>query len=176
MVQPTIGTEEQNAESLIEGWSTGTDTFARVYRALLSFDKHVHHSEIADVAECSEPSSRKHLQQLHEMGIARRRPHTQYYCRNEGYVDWWDANRIAEDVPIEYIMDRIETLEQRCEELENKHEANNPANVVSAQDTDDDLTVSERIEIRSEYEKADRRLRVCEFAVHIATNDGQIIS
>lgn len=52
-------------------WQTGTDTFGRVYDAVLGVTSPTAYTEIAELADCSSNAAKKHLDRLTEMGIAR---------------------------------------------------------------------------------------------------------
>jgi hypothetical protein len=56
--------------------------------------------EIADRADCSPNAAKKHLDRLAEMGIARAKKDSRpaAYERNEGYLGWQEASRMAESL------------------------------------------------------------------------------
>ena len=65
------------------------------------------------------------------MGIARAerdsRPAT--YERNEGYLEWQDASRLATELSVEEIIDRVEVLESQRAEYEAQFETKDPTAV-----------------------------------------------
>src|SRR6056297_1432084 len=91
-------------------WQAGTDTFGRVYDVVLGITSPTAYTEIAERADCSPNAAKKHLNRLAEMGIAHAdtdsRPAT--YERNEGYLEWQDASRIATELSLDEILERVE--------------------------------------------------------------------
>ncbi len=90
-------------------WQEGSDTFSRVYDVILGVTSPTAYTDIAELADCSPNTAKKHLDRLTEMGIVRAhresRPAT--YERNAGYLEWQDANRVASDLSVEEIVDRV---------------------------------------------------------------------
>jgi len=157
-------------------WQTGTDTFGRVYDVVLGVTEPTPHAEIAELADCSPNAAKKHLDRLVEMGIARTdresRPTT--YRRDDGYLEWQDASRIASDLSVESIIDRVETLEARRAAYEAQFETTDPAAVdVFEHDTHD--RIHERMAAVSEWQGVIRALRLYELARQLSENDGHLL-
>lgn len=157
-------------------WHEGTDTFDRVYDVLLGVTSPTAYTEVAERADCSPNAAKKHLERLAEMGIARAdresRPAT--YERNEGYLEWQDASRIATELSVEAIVDRVEALEQQRTEYEAQFGAEDPR-TVSAFDHDDHETIHERMTAVSEWQGVIRDIRLYELARQLSQNDGHLI-
>jgi DNA-binding MarR family transcriptional regulator len=157
-------------------WQEGTDTFGRVYDVLRGVTSPTAYTDIADLADCSPNAAKKHLDRLVEMGIARgeteRRPAT--YERNEGYLEWQDASRIAADLSVEEIVERVEALEDRRREYETEFGTPDPTNV-SVFDHETHDTIHERMEAIGEWQGVIRDLRLYELARRLAQNDGHLI-
>jgi DNA-binding transcriptional ArsR family regulator len=157
-------------------WQAGTDTFGRVYDAVIGLTSPTAYTDVADLADCSPNAAKKHLDRLAEMGIARAnresRPAT--YERNEGYLEWQDASRIAADLSVEEIIDRVAELEARRAEYESRFDATDPS-AVSVFDAADHETVHERMEAVSDWRRAVRDRRLYELARRLAENDGRLI-
>ncbi|RQG94811.1 DUF7342 family protein [Natrarchaeobius chitinivorans] len=157
-------------------WQTGTDTFGRIYDVVLGITSPTEYTEIADLADCSPNAAKKHLDRLAEMGIVRadqdRRPAT--YERNEGYLEWQDASRIATDLPVEKIISRIEDLEAQRTEYEARFETTDPT-AVNVFDYDDHETIHERMTAVSEWQGVIRDIRLYELARQLSQNDGHLI-
>lgn len=70
-------------------WQAGTDTFGRVYHAVLGLRSPTPYADVAELADCSPNAAKKHLDRLAKIGVARAnreaRPAT--YERNEGYLE-----------------------------------------------------------------------------------------
>ena len=157
-------------------WQAGTDTFGRVYDAVLGLTSPTAYTDVADLADCSPNAAKKHLDRLAEMGVARAnresRPAT--YERNEGYLEWQDASRIAADLSVEEIIDRVAELEARRSEYESRFDADDPS-AVSVFDAADHETVHERMEAVSDWRRTIRDRRLYELARRLAENDGRLI-
>ncbi|ELZ28972.1 hypothetical protein C474_13759 [Halogeometricum pallidum JCM 14848] len=132
-------------------WQKGTDTFGRVYDVVLGITSSTAYTEIAELADCSPNSAKKHLNRLAEMGIVRAegdsRPAT--YKRNEGYLEWQDASRIAAELSVEEIIDRVEALEAQRAEYESQF-GTADLTAVSVFDHEDHETIHERMTAVSE--------------------------
>jgi DNA-binding transcriptional ArsR family regulator len=157
-------------------WQTGTDTFGRVYDVVLGVTTPTAYTEIAELADCSPNAAKKHLDRLTEMGIARAerdsRPAT--YERNEGYLEWQDASRIATDLSIEAIIDRVEALEAQRAEYEAQFETTDPT-AVNVFNHDSHETIHERMTAVSEWQGVIRDIRLYELARQLSQNDGHLI-
>jgi DNA-binding Lrp family transcriptional regulator len=157
-------------------WQTGTDTFGRVYDVVLGVTAPTAYTEIAALADCSPNAGKKHLDRLAEMGIARAerdsRPAT--YERNEGYLEWREASRIATELSVEAIIDRVEALEAQRTEYEAQFETTDPT-AVNVFDHESHETVHERMTAVSEWQGVIRDIRLYELARQLSQNDGHLI-
>jgi len=157
-------------------WHDGTDTFGRVYDVALGITSPTPYTEIADLADCSANAAKKHLERLAEMGIVRAgrdsRPVT--YERNEGYLEWQDASRIATELPVEEILERVEELEQRRDEYEARFGTTDPT-AVTVFDSGDHKTIHERMTAVSEWQGLIRDIKLYELARQLSQNDGHLI-
>jgi len=93
------------------------------------------------------------------------------YHRNEGYLEWQDASRIAADLSVGEIIDRVGGLESRREEYEDRFGTSDPTQV-SAFDHDDHDTVHKRMTAISEWKGVIRDIRLYELARQLSQNDG----
>jgi DNA-binding transcriptional ArsR family regulator len=157
-------------------WQEGSDTFSRVYDVILGVTSPTAYTDIAELADCSPNTAKKHLDRLTEMGIVRAhresRPAT--YERNEGYLEWQDANRIATDLSVDEIIDRVADLEAQRSEFEERFGTTNP-DTVSVFEAGDHETIHERMNAVSEWQGVIRDLRLYELARQLAQNDGHLI-
>lgn len=157
-------------------WQEGADTFDRVYNVVLGLTSPTAYTDIADLADCSPNAAKKHLDRLVDMGIAQAdtesRPAT--YERNEGYLEWQDANRIATELTVEEILERVETLEQQRTEYETRFGTTDPADV-SVFDIDEHESIHQRMTAVSEWQGDVRDIRLYELARRLAQNDGHLI-
>jgi hypothetical protein len=165
-----------DSESTRRRWQEGTDTFSRVYEVALGTTSPTAYTDIAELADCSPNAAKKHLERLSEMGILRAdldsRP--AQYERNEGYLEWQDASRIADELAVEEIIDRVRSLETQCEEYEAQFETTDPTEV-SVFDSESHDTVHERMAAVSDWQGVIRDIRLYELARQLSQNDGHLI-
>ncbi|WP_318567473.1 DUF7342 family protein [Salinigranum marinum] len=157
-------------------WKGRKDTFARVYYAVLGLAEYTHYPEIADVADCSENSAKKHLDRLVEMGLVQRDPKLKLarYRRNEAYFEWLDASQIAQELSREEILERVEELESRRAEFEEQFDATDPSNI-GLFDQYTDQSTFDRLRSLSEWQSIDRDIQLYKIAFHIASNNGHLL-
>jgi DNA-binding transcriptional ArsR family regulator len=133
-------------------------------------------AEIADVADCSPNAAKKHLDRLAKMGIVSvngdGRP--VQYERNEGYLEWQDASRIADELTVEEIIDRVSELEGERAGYEDKFDATDPT-AVNVYDQDSHEAIHDRMTAVSEWRGVIRDIRLYELARQLAENDGHLI-
>lgn len=158
-------------------WQEGTDTFGRVYDVALGVTSPTTYTEIAELADCSSNAAKKHLDRLTEMGIVRAdrdsRPAT--YERNEGYLEWQDANRLADELSVEDIIDRVKSLEEKRAEYEAKFGTTDPTDVSVFDNDDDHETIHERMTAVSDWQGVIRDIRLYELARQLSQNDGHLL-
>ncbi|GAA0260168.1 helix-turn-helix domain-containing protein [Haladaptatus pallidirubidus] len=171
---PTPNTDA--VDTVRQRWRENTDTFGRVYDTILGVTTPTPYAEVAETAECSPNAAKKHLERLVEMGIARTDNESRpaRYERNEGYLEWQEASRIATDLTVDEIIKRVQQLEAHREEFEDRFETTDPSSVeVFAQD--DYNAIHERMEAVSEWHAAERDIRLYELARQLAQNDGHLV-
>lgn len=168
---PSTGGNEQTPR-----WQDGTDTFGRVYDVLIGLSDRTPYTEIADLADCSPNAAKKHLDRLVEMGVARADPRSQpaSYARNEGYLEYQEASRIARDLTVEEIVERVRELEAERDTYEAEFDTSDPA-TVTVYDRDDHEAVHERMAAISDWQGIIRDIRLYELAHQLAQNDGHLI-
>ena len=157
-------------------WQAGTDTFGRVYDVILGVTSPTAYTELAELADCSPNAAKKHLERLAEMGIARaeRDSRPVAFERNEGYLEWQDASRIATELSLDEIIDRVEELEAERRQYEATFQTSDPADV-SVFESSDHGTVHERMVEVSEWRGVIRDIRLYELARQLSQNDGHLI-
>lgn len=157
-------------------WQTGMDTFSRVYNVVLGVAVPTPYTEVAELADCSPNAAKKHLDRLAEMGIARAQRNSSpvTYERNEGYLEWQDASRIAAELSVEAIIDRVEALEAQRTEYEARFETTDPAGV-DVVDHESHETIHDRMTAVSEWQGVIRDIRLYELARRLSQNDGHLI-
>lgn len=157
-------------------WQQGEDTFSRVYDVAMGITSPTPASEIADIADCAPNTAKKHLDRLADMGIVSvtgdGRP--MQYERNEGYLEWQDASRIANELTVEEIIDRVSELEDERANYEDEFDATDPT-AVNVYEHDSHETIHDRMTAVSEWRGVIRDIRLYELARQLAENDGHLI-
>jgi predicted transcriptional regulator len=101
----------------------------RVYRITLDLTDPNRVSEVADRADCSVNTARRHLKRLAEIGLLTRvteNPAT--YKRNEAYFEWRRLNRLAELSEQEY-KSRLGDLLAKNEDYKQTFDAESPDDI-----------------------------------------------
>ena len=146
------------------------------YDVVLGVTSPTAYTEIAALADCSPNAAKKHLDRLAEMGITRAnresRPAT--YERNEGYLEWQHASRIATELSVEEIIDCVEALETERAEYEARFGTTDPTSV-SVFDDGDHESIHEQMTAVSEWQGTIRDIRLYELARQLSQNDGHLI-
>lgn len=157
-------------------WRDTTDTFGRVYDVALGLTEPTSYPDVAAVADCSPNAAKKHLDRLAEMGIVRadREGRPARYQRNESYLEWQEASRIADGLAVEEIVDRVRRLERRRAEFEERFGTTDPASA-TVLDGEDHGAIHERMAAVSEWQAVDRDVRLYELARRLAQNDGHLL-
>lgn len=167
---------ESAVEEAQQRWKERTDTFGRVYYTILGITEFTHYPEVANTANCSENSAKKHLNRLVEMGLVERdsRVKLARYRRNDAYFEWRNASRIAGDLTKDEIIERVDQLESRKAEFEDQFESDDPS-TISLVDQSNDQSVHDRLKAISEWQSTEREIQIYELAYHLASNDGHLI-
>lgn len=169
-------TPPNDTDDTQQRWQADTDTFDRVYDIVLGITTPTTYNEIAERADCSATTAKKHLDRLAGMGVVRKDEQSRpaRYERDDGYLEWQEASRIARDLSIEEIIDRVAELEAEHETYEQRFETTDPESV-TVFDADDHETVHERMQAVSDWQATTRDLRLYELARQLAQNDGHLI-
>ncbi|MCD2204923.1 DUF7342 family protein [Halobacterium sp. KA-6] len=157
-------------------WMAETDTFDRVYDVILSITTPTPYGDIADRADCSANTAKKHLDRLAEMGVVHKDEQSRptRYERDDGYLEWQEARRIAHELTVDEIIDRVADLEAQRDAYEQRFETTDPASV-TVFEVDDHDAVHERMEAVSDWQATTRDIRLYELARQLAQNDGHLI-
>ena len=166
-----------DADGSNQRWQAGDDTFSRVYNVALGVTSPTAYTEIAELADCSPNAAKKHLDRLVEMGIVRvdRDSRPPQYHRNDAYLEWQEASRIADELTVEEIVDRVRPLESEIQEYETRFETTDPT-TVSVFDHDDHEDIHKRMQAVSDWQAVVRDIRLYELARQLSQNDGHLIT
>lgn len=126
---------------------------------------------VAERADCSPNTARKHLADLTELGVARATDANggTHYQRNDEYVRWRRANRLAERLGPDELLDRVAELEARDESFAAEFGVESPDSVPIPDA--DHATVEERWESSREWASVRDELSVTREALRMARRD-----
>lgn len=148
------------------------DARQRVREVLLSCHEPTSVGTVAERADCSPNTARKHLRDLVDLGIARAvtEGETTRYRRNDEFVRWRRANRLAERFDASGLLDRIGELEDRDGAFAAELGVASPDAVPIPEDADH-ATVEGRWERAREWAAIRDELAVTRDALRMARRD-----
>jgi len=175
---------------IIEYWEEEGETFERICKAIFDISEYTSHIEIAETADCSRNSVKKHLDRLAEFRLVDKHPGTELACyrRNSAYIEWRVLQHIIDEYPIGEIIERVEELEarqkemiERVEDLEAPDEGitDETGDIPSIRPTPNvklNESVSTWLEAANELETIKLRIRLYELAYQTLKNDGHLVS
>lgn len=109
-------------------WVESQDTRGRIKTVITGVHEPTAASAIAEQAACSTNATRKHLNELAELGIVRRTDADggYRYYRNQAYFEWRRANELAQGESVESLLERLAELEAREEAFQRQFSAPTP--------------------------------------------------
>lgn len=148
------------------------DARQRVREVLLSSREPTGVGTIAERADCSPNTARKHLRDLSDLGIAQgvTEGETTRYRRNDEFVRWRRANRLVERFDPSVLLERIGELEDRDEAFAARFGVASPETVPIPEDADH-ATVEEHWERVREWAAVRDDLAVVRDALRMARRD-----
>jgi predicted ArsR family transcriptional regulator len=133
-------------------WTETEDTRRRIQAVIIGLQEPAPVTTIADRAACSENAARKHLKDFASLGVVDQVDDASgtRYVRNEAYIRWQRANRLATANTAEELLTTLAELEDQDEQYQVKFDEPTPEMVdLSAELTHADL--EERLEELSEW-------------------------
>lgn len=150
-------------------WQEDRTTFQRVYDVLVGTHDPLTAAEFADRAACSENGARRALEQLSEMGIARRRDgRPASYWRNDSYFTWKRVESLASEHEPDALRRRVEELIDEDETFQERYGVPDPDAVTINDAPDDHDAFHEHWEDLGEWRTVRRDVRVLRQAVQRA--------
>lgn len=153
--------------SAAECWENDRTTFQRVYDLIVGTTAFLSAREFGERANCSETGAREALEQLAEMGIARKRdgrPAT--YRRNDAYFEWKRIDSLAREHEAEQLRSRLDDLAGADEQFQEQFGAPDP-DAVSTTDLsiEEHSAFEERWDDLREWRTVRRDIRILRRAV-----------
>lgn len=123
-----------------EEWKADTTGYERVKAVLAETTEPATAGELADRALVSEPTARKHLDELSELGVAEahRDDRATRYRRSEEHVLNRRIREIRESHTHEELADGIREMKRELADIRARHDAESPEELAVALDADDD--------------------------------------
>jgi hypothetical protein len=116
-----------HGETARERWGAERTTFQRVYDVLVGVRETASVAQFAQWADCSETGARSALEQLTEMGIARRREgRPTEYQRNDSYFRWRRIEDLTREHTPEELRRSIDDLLDRDDRLQEEYGVPDP--------------------------------------------------
>lgn len=139
-------TEEQTE------WTNSEDTRRRVQSVVMGLQEPATATEIAERAACSTNAARKHLRDFADLGVVSRVDDSggTRYIRNEAYIRWRRANKLATTNTVEDLLPKLATLEKQDEAFQAQFEESTPE-MVELPDELSHAELEERLETLSEW-------------------------
>jgi len=133
-------------------WTESEDTRKRIQSVITGLQEPAPVTVIADRAVCSANAARKHLQEFAALGVVHQvdDPAGTRYVRNEAYIRWQRANKLATTNTAEELLATLAELEDRDEQFQGQFDEPTPETV----ELSDELAhtdLEERLEELSEW-------------------------
>lgn len=156
-------------EELKSQWAKESDTFGRVFATILEITELTHYPKIAERADCSPNSAKKHLDRLASIGIVEREAEgIAVYRRDDSYLEWVVINRIADEQTLEEIIQRVGRLEEIRTDYVELFGVSNPA-AVSIYDVDSDQDKQELMDAVGEWKSIEQKIYLHERARQLSS-------
>ncbi|QLH81411.1 DUF7342 family protein [Halosimplex pelagicum] len=159
-----------NDQSAADRWGEERTTFQRVYDLIVGTREFERAGTFAERADCSETAARNALEQLTEMGIARRREgRPAAYRRNDSYFRWKRIESLASEHSPTELRRRVDELIDRDAAFQDRYDVPDPETVGTDDlPVDDHEALHERWEDLREWRTLRRDIRVLREAVERA--------
>jgi predicted transcriptional regulator len=148
-----------------DDWQRSTTALERIQAVIEQTMEGKTAGEIADDALVSEPTARKHLKALVEVGTAtanEERGATKY-ARNEDTLLYRRIRELATEHSRDALMKSIQEMKHRINELETEYDAASPEELVTSLDGDAPTGAWEAV---SEWQTTERNLHIAQAAIN----------
>lgn len=147
----------------------------RVYRVALQLYDSARVATIADRADCSPDTARRHLNRLVNLGVLEQvgdAPAT--YRRNDSYFEWRKRSRLEHLSP-SHLKERLKELIAREQDFQDRYDAAHPGEVDALAHADYDQIEEVWMDL-SEWETVRHRIRRLEDVRQQRTSDSESLS
>lgn len=160
---PPTDSEGGHVQSARAEWKASTTALERIQQVVEGTKTPKTASEIAEEALVSEPTARKHLESLVEVGRARADTdgRATRYARNEDTLLYQRIRELATTQSRQELTDGIQRMRRRIRELEDEYDAVSPDDLAST--IDDTESPWEAV---SEWRTTERNLHIAQAALN----------
>jgi predicted ArsR family transcriptional regulator len=148
-----------------EDWKQSTTALQRVQQVIERTTVPKTAGEIAEEALVSEPTARKHLDSLVDVGTATASQDgtATTYTRNADTQLYQRIRELATEYSREELLDRIQEMKQRLADLEAEYDAASPEDLATSLDSDAPEGAWEAV---SEWQTTERNLHIAQAAIN----------
>lgn len=148
-----------------ERWKAATTALERVQQVIEQTTTAKPASEIADKALVSDPTARKHLKALVEIGTATaiEEPEATMYVRNEDTVLYQRIQALATEYSRDALIEQIHEMKRRITEFEDVYNAVSPEELTTTLGADAPVGAWEAV---AEWQTTERNLHIAQAAIN----------
>lgn len=159
------GGGERVALDARQDWKRSTTALERVQQVIEQTTTPKTAGEIADEALVSEPTARKHLKSLVEVGtaIASEEPNATMYSRNEDTLLYQRIRELATERTQDELIESIQAMKHRIREFEDEYDAASPEDLATSLGT---AVPEDAWEAVSEWQTTERNLHIAQAALN----------
>lgn len=157
--------ENETVATAREDWKASTTALERVQQVVEQTSTPKTAGEIADDALVSEPTARKHLRSLVEIGTAAtvEDQTATRYARNEDTMLYRRIRELSTEHSRDELIASIQEMRERIRALETEYEAASPEDLASSLDGDAPSGAWEAV---SEWQTTERNLHIAQAAIN----------
>lgn len=148
-----------------ERWTSSTTALERVQQTVEQTTSPKTAGDIADEALVSEPTARKHLNSLVEIGMATAIEDgtATTYTRNEDTLLYQRVRELSADHSRETLIESVQTMKQRISDFEETYDVVSPEELATSLDGN---SPAEAWEAVSEWQTTERNLHIVQAAIN----------
>jgi len=148
-----------------EDWKSSTTALERIQQIVEQTTARKTAGEIADEALVSEPTARKHLESLVEVGTATATEESgaTTYARNEDALLYRRIRELATEHSREELIESVQEMKRRIRRFEDEYDAASPEGLATSLEGDAPESAWEAV---SEWQTTERNLHIAQAAIN----------
>ncbi|WP_050033762.1 winged helix-turn-helix domain-containing protein [Halorubrum halophilum] len=157
--------DPETLSSARDGWKRSTTALERVHQTIEQTTSPKTAGDIADKALVSEPTARKHLNSLVEVGTATAIEDGTgtKYTRNEDTLLYQRLRELSTDHSREALIENVQTMKQRIRDFEETYDAVSPEELATSLESNPSTGAWEAV---SEWQTTERNLHIAQAAIN----------